>query len=662
MKSLLILASIVVLSMIGIVGMQESFATEGWEINETGISLVEYEFPLQASYDNHTESEYPMYFGDYSFTISNLPKLGETAEIEFIFTNGLTVDLPYENLDNVPIEDIPSEFFKIISITDVFEFVDEPTALSYEDKHYSGSALKEVLETLSPNESFTMSATIKAVSEGFGRINAHVLQDTSRTFYIQVMENETLLYEDYIKKYPQEIEQANNTSEPEPALPPTVVTNVSPKKQLELGIVPEDIICKEDHVLVLRTNGNPACVSEKTSEKLNWWEIKKSGLDKILELYDFSSSSSQNIEYVFPLKAETMSSEGNGEPYEGLFVIANTTLTDMPKLGEEVEIILTATNYVDRAVILREGDISIIIFDEYNINSNDYQDNTYYGFSPVLNFDIGETKVLTYTVKAVKEGESSIKVSSGTYWKHDLFEFVVGENETLLSSDYFTINPNALTKEEAYRTLKEAEKQVWIEKGCDVVATMVACPPGTEGYNIDDYAVTTEVYSINSIEELIDDLRRTGNTDAMIDEILKQIVNTPIYGTIPEGEPKFGDISISISKLPNLGETAVVTVADGELERGQPKGRDTAPLSISISPQFEFVDLEPTRTGNGYTIYEIEIDIIDKESISFSATIKAIGEGNGRITGFSDYNNPNTPETIQMIISENTVLGAIIDP
>ena len=137
-----------------------------------------------------------------------------------------------------------------------------------------------------------------------------------------------------------------------------------------------------------------------------------------------------------------------------------------------------------------------------------------------------------------------------------------------------------------------------------------------------------------------------------------------IYGTFPQGEPHWGDVTISISKLPNLGETAVVTVTNNELVRGQPPGRDTAPLSISLSPQFEFVDLEPTRTGDDYTVYEIEMDIIDKESISFSATIKAIGEGNGRITGFSDYNNPNTPETIQMIINENknTVLGAIIDP
>ena len=43
---------------------------------------------------------------------------------------------------------------------------------------------------------------------------------------------------------------------------------VSPKKQLESGVLPEDIQCRENKVLVIRDNGNPACVTSKTSEKL----------------------------------------------------------------------------------------------------------------------------------------------------------------------------------------------------------------------------------------------------------------------------------------------------------------------------------------------------------------------------------------------------------
>ncbi len=42
----------------------------------------------------------------------------------------------------------------------------------------------------------------------------------------------------------------------------------SPRHQLESGIAPENIQCREDRVLVLRTNGNPLCVKPQTAEKL----------------------------------------------------------------------------------------------------------------------------------------------------------------------------------------------------------------------------------------------------------------------------------------------------------------------------------------------------------------------------------------------------------
>ncbi len=44
----------------------------------------------------------------------------------------------------------------------------------------------------------------------------------------------------------------------------------SPRVQLESGIAPEDVQCRDDRILVLRTNGSPACVTEKTAEKMGW--------------------------------------------------------------------------------------------------------------------------------------------------------------------------------------------------------------------------------------------------------------------------------------------------------------------------------------------------------------------------------------------------------
>ena len=60
---------------------------------------------------------------------------------------------------------------------------------------------------------------------------------------------------------------------------------MSPKKQIESGVFPEDVICKEDRVLAVRDNGNSACITENTAERLNWKIIKTVFLldDKIQE-------------------------------------------------------------------------------------------------------------------------------------------------------------------------------------------------------------------------------------------------------------------------------------------------------------------------------------------------------------------------------------------
>ena len=49
---------------------------------------------------------------------------------------------------------------------------------------------------------------------------------------------------------------------------PAYSEHLSPKKQLELRVSPEDIQCKENLVLVIRDN--PACVRESTANKKNW--------------------------------------------------------------------------------------------------------------------------------------------------------------------------------------------------------------------------------------------------------------------------------------------------------------------------------------------------------------------------------------------------------
>ena len=47
------------------------------------------------------------------------------------------------------------------------------------------------------------------------------------------------------------------------------------KSQLDEGLSGDELQCKNhSHVLVLRTNGNFACVTEKTAERMNWNIVK----------------------------------------------------------------------------------------------------------------------------------------------------------------------------------------------------------------------------------------------------------------------------------------------------------------------------------------------------------------------------------------------------
>ncbi|MGH1568061.1 MAG: hypothetical protein ACRBBZ_02490 [Nitrosopumilus sp.] len=52
----------------------------------------------------------------------------------------------------------------------------------------------------------------------------------------------------------------------------------SPKKQLKLGISPENIICKTGLELVIRANGFPACVKPETAEKMQKLGILGTGI------------------------------------------------------------------------------------------------------------------------------------------------------------------------------------------------------------------------------------------------------------------------------------------------------------------------------------------------------------------------------------------------
>ncbi len=58
---------------------------------------------------------------------------------------------------------------------------------------------------------------------------------------------------------------------------------LSPRQQLADGITPENIHCRDDRVLVIRSNGNPACVTQKTADRTGWEIILQTELEIIPE-------------------------------------------------------------------------------------------------------------------------------------------------------------------------------------------------------------------------------------------------------------------------------------------------------------------------------------------------------------------------------------------
>lgn len=61
---------------------------------------------------------------------------------------------------------------------------------------------------------------------------------------------------------------------------------LSPKKQMASGIDAEDVICKSDLVLMIRSNGMAACVKSTTSMKLSevgWGEVIENSMEEVME-------------------------------------------------------------------------------------------------------------------------------------------------------------------------------------------------------------------------------------------------------------------------------------------------------------------------------------------------------------------------------------------
>ena len=266
--------------------------------------------------------------------------------------------------------------------------------------------------------------------------------------------------------------------------------------QLEQGIETNELQCNNpDHVLVQRTNGAPACVTEKTALKTGWEIINQSTVHQIT--------------YEFPLSSKDYPTHGNSE--SGVWLADfDVTISNLPKIGETAEIVVTVTNespyplnelYPDATIEIQITDnFEFIDVPEDKIVTG--KDQRYLYYKEHLSLDIDETQTLSATVKAVKTGFGSLGgIATQEYsYKPSVF---VDEDQTLLREDYYKINPRSLEPVQEFddTPIPGPEPE--------------PAPPGEEENKTENSVETTE-------EELREDLRNDGATEEEIEEIIRK--------------------------------------------------------------------------------------------------------------------------------------------
>jgi len=255
----------------------------------------------------------------------------------------------------------------------------------------------------------------------------------------------------------------------------------SPKHQLESGIAPEDITCRDNLVLVLRTNGSPVCVKDSTSERFGWEKIEKPSklaidveLDPIL--YSGAPISSNMIKSGEPKK--TFDPNVSVEPT--LTIGTNDfIISKLPRVGDIINATFIATYDSDananRPMMfpidfhVKDGLEFVNFSDDYELTYKEPQTSwgkQYPGFYtlslPWQNFNINETKSFTVQVKATFEGPNGIDVESMD--TRNGIGFVIGSTETLLTQDYYAKYPDEIPEEIKIELPKTLEEQVAFEK------------------------------------------------------------------------------------------------------------------------------------------------------------------------------------------------------
>ncbi|MCE2506020.1 MAG: hypothetical protein J4F36_06060, partial [Nitrosopumilaceae archaeon] len=208
------------------------------------------------------------------------------------------------------------------------------------------------------------------------------------------------------------------------------------------------VCANTNHVLAERSNGNLACVSERTAEKMSW---------NIVETFE----ETVQINYDFPLSSKDYPEKSINSSPTFWSTIPEITFSAFPKVGETSEITATFTSDM---LTNQDVEFEKRLFFSKNfeiVESNGTVEEIENGYVikdtfTVLENTIKSEESLEVTVKAVNDGEAMIQaiIEDAT----QTVELFVDSNQTLFLEDYYEMNPNAMTALEVVTEYVPEEK------------------------------------------------------------------------------------------------------------------------------------------------------------------------------------------------------------
>lgn len=416
-----------------------------------------------------------------------------------------------------------------------------------------------------------------------------------------------------------------------------------------------------EHLLVLRDNNKRACVSEKTSHKLNWNVIENIGIQ-------FQNTTNTEIKYDYPLSSKTTQVKNSGSsPYYQFD--SEITLSKLPKIGETATITMTYTNLEENSQSYEEDIVQFYIsehfrfvgIDEKDIEYPGYGKSSYY-YEKFPSIKQHHENTFSVTIEAVSEGYGIIDIG-GRGYQHQFMVFV-DEDETLLVEDYYKLHypiPETQIFTKQTKLILKPEPVIipptQYLPSCSepFIDEKLPCTDKTHfeyGYKVlygNDTTKTKFDYQLSEkIINVYSDKQRTSNAVNIID-----------------------NYNITITNLPTINETSEITVsltvADYDLP---PHLFPSNPyMFIEISDNFAFVGVPtdeirydgwPYKKQFVHPMFNHSLESNYTETLF--ATIKALSTGTGEISvyvgEYTYYIENENERTVnyKMVIGEDETL------